>query len=535
MSSQGQEGAVVTLSNQYIVNRYGFAVINETVTFNNTGSTSVELPSSLLLGLPAVIGSQLTADYSVTGANFSLISAGSNGGEFVFSVAPGQATLPAGSLTSFSVKGLVKNIVNVTSKATNIFVLRSPSTNFRVDALKVVIQMPSSTSLLPVPLGFAPGTLGGLPLYKNSTTPSKDLVASQITATVPQQSTIDFRPIHVFAAKRTITASSNGTPQVQDFLNLKNVGTLDISSLKLSLLTSSATVTVVPSGSPPLLNPRIITLTNGAIDLTAVPFEAALAAGRNFTATLLYDLQSSDFSTSGGQVSVTIPGTPPIAAPADSYTLTMSLPNGLRPTLAPTKVFQNASPLTAGSLKFGYSITLGWASDRVIPAASVIFFAALIGFFASVQPSEEAEEEEGGLSEHAASMVKAFEDKTDLINSMFEKIQNEKQENVSKAYFDEERIRLDTFRSRALQRLNEAKQKSSTKKFLDLLNQLHDAEREVDRASKDMLNLYEQYYMKRMREETFQKLQPNYKKRLGAAVNHLSDLLNIAQREAKLL
>ncbi len=534
-SSQSQETPVVTLTNQYIVGRYGFAVINETVTFNNTASGTAQIPSSLQVGLPTGIASQLTADYSLTGAGFNLTSAGFDSSGFRFSVTARQTALQAGSAISFSVKGLLKNIVNVTSKTLNILVLQRPSTDFKVDNLKVTIQMPTSTFLSPVPTGFASSSIGGLPSYKNSTTPSKTLSASTITATVQQQSTMDFHPLHVFAATRTITASSNGSPQVRDFLSLKNIGTLDLSSLKLSLRTTATGVTVVPTGFPPLLNPTLATLASGAIDLTLAPFQAAITVGTNFTATILYDLQSSDFSTSGGQVSVSIPRTPPIAAPVDSYTLTISLPNGVRGTQVQTKVVQNASPLTQGNVNFGYSITLGWASDRVIPAASVIFFAALIGFFLSSQKTEETQEEEGGMSEHASDMVKAFEEKTDLINTMFEGIKNESQTNLNKPYFDDVRSRLDSFRSRALHRLNEAKQKSATKKFLDLLNQLHDAEREVDRASKDMLNLYEQYYMKRMREETFQKLQPNYKKRLSTAVNHLSDLLNIAQREAKLL
>jgi hypothetical protein len=534
-SSQGQGSPVVTLVNQYLVGRYGFAVINETVTFNNTSSATAQIPNSLQLGLPGSIGSKLTSDYSLTGSGFMLTGAGSNGTGFLVSVTPSQSTLQAGTASSFSVKGIVKNIVNVTSRAVNIFVLQSPSTNFRVDNLKVTIQMPSSTFLSPVPAGFASSTVGGLPSYKNSTTPSRILLASAITATIQQVSTMDFHPLHVFAAKRTITASSNGIPEVQDFLSLKNVGSLDISSLKLSLLSSGTGVTVVPSGFPPLLNPTLTTLTNGAIDLTRAPFQAPIVVGANFTATLLYNLQSSYFSTSGGQVSVSIPRTPPIASPVDVYTLTMSLPSGLLATQLQTSVVKDASLLTQGTTNFGYSITLGWASDRAIPAASVIFFAALIGLLISSEKTEETEEEEVGMSEHASDMVKAFEAKTDLINTMFEEIQKEEQSNLNKAYFDDLRSRLDTFRSRALQRLNEAKQKSATKKFLGLLNQLHDAEREVDMASKDMLNLYEQYYMKRMREETFLKLQPNYKKRLGGAVNHLSDLLNVAQREAKLV
>ena len=36
-----------------------------------------------------------------------------------------------------------------------------------------------------------------------------------------------------------------------------------------------------------------------------------------------------------------------------------------------------------------------------------------------------------------------------------------------------------------------------------------------------------------MREDTFKRLLPSYKRRLASATNHLSDLLNLAQREGK--
>jgi len=49
------------------------------------------------------------------------------------------------------------------------------------------------------------------------------------------------------------------------------------------------------------------------------------------------------------------------------------------------------------------------------------------------------------------------------------------------------------------------------------------------------LNLYEQYYTRRMRQETFEKLLPSYRKRLESALNQLSDQLNLTQREAKML
>jgi len=83
--------------------------------------------------------------------------------------------------------------------------------------------------------------------------------------------------------------------------------------------------------------------------------------------------------------------------------------------------------------------------------------------------------------------------------------------------------------------LNEVKQKSTSQRFYEVVNQIHQTEREVDRAAKDKLNLYQQYYTRQMRKEVFDRLLPQYTKRLERALNQLSDELHTVQREAKLL
>ena len=70
------------------------------------------------------------------------------------------------------------------------------------------------------------------------------------------------------------------------------------------------------------------------------------------------------------------------------------------------------------------------------------------------------------------------------------------------------RNELDSLKSRATNRLNEVRQAADSQRYLDLLNQLQEAEREEDRAAKDLLNLYDQYQSKRMREETFKQAPP---------------------------
>ena len=183
-----------------------------------------------------------------------------------------------------------------------------------------------------------------------------------------------------------------------------------------------------------------------------------------------------------------------------------------------------------------YGLSVGWALEDGIPAASALFVLLLLGLFVSKETmTEEEESEEESSTERASAMIKAFDDKTSLINGIWPEVASTDPNELSKAHFDEIRGRLDTFRNRALQRLNEVKQKSTTQKFFDLLNQIHTTEREVDRAAKDKLNLYEQFYTKRMRKEVFDRLLPQYTKRLEKALNDLSDELHVVQREAKLL
>lgn len=170
--------------------------------------------------------------------------------------------------------------------------------------------------------------------------------------------------------------------------------------------------------------------------------------------------------------------------------------------------------------------------------ASVVFILLLIGLFAvrtTASPAEEEEEEEETSSELASGMITAFDEKTNVINGLWPEIDGKDPNEFDRAYFDELRGRLDSLRSKALQRLNETRQKSASQKFSEVVNQIQVTEREVDRAAKDKLNLYQQYHLRQMRKEVFDRLLPQYSKRLERALNQLSDELHTVQREAKLL
>ena len=541
----------VSIVSHYTVNRYGYAIVSELVTYNNSGASSINVPD-IQIGFGNI--TSLISDYNVTGAGYS-VALGTNAGQQVFVVSAGGQSLPAGGSASFTLWGVVPNAATrFNSTALRVLVPSEPYVNLQLSKLKLVLSLPRATQLTQRPKCIClPGDTYILPssvvdfnytysrnilfTSANSTySPSSPSQAISQAILVKESGIQDLHPLVVYSASRVITVSSNGQPVVQDSLKFANLGTTQLSNLTISPLTlAGSKVTVEPYAQPPLLNSAVVTLTHYAISLNDTSVGLPIEAGQNYSITYNYPLASKYYSISGGVVKIDIPQTPPIAAYVESYAITMTLPPGLSVAQAPPRQLGSVSPFQTGQAQISYSLSVGWALDGGVPVASILFVISLVGLFVVGERTVEEEATEETATDRASAMIKAFEEKTSLINSLFDEITAADPNLLNKAYFDERRSRLDVFRGRALQRLNELKQKSTTKKFFDLLNQMHETEREVDRAARDMLNLYEQYYTRRTRKEVFDRLLPNYRRRLDRALNQLSDELNTAQREAKLL
>jgi hypothetical protein len=302
------------------------------------------------------------------------------------------------------------------------------------------------------------------------------------------------------------------------------------------LTSNTATVTVVPPQEPRLLSPAPVALSGDTLDISSA-LGAGVPSGSNLTLTYQYTLSSKYYTVSGSQVTINYPSEPPVPFPVESYTTSITAPAGITVVEGQTQTATGVSQRTTGTTTVAYSLTVGWAIEGGIPAAAVIFVLLFAGLFISRETvaQEEEETEEASSGERVEDMIKAFDDKTNVINGLWAEIAARDPNQYSKAYFDEIRSRLDSFRNRALQRLNDVKQKSTTQKFFELLNQIHTTEREVDRAAKDKLNLYEQFYMKRMRKDVFDRLLPQYTRRLEKGLNDLDNELHVVQKESKVL
>jgi len=531
---QAQSTPVVRLNSQYVVNIYGFAIINETVRLTNNGSSALQIPD-IQFGFGNITSS--IASYNVTGAGYSVASSQSPQGK-VYVVSGGGQSISAGGNSSFSFKALTYDVSSKMSNGTlTVDTLTRPYLSLTANTVKITIDMPLSTQFRYPPTGFTQSFAGANVTYYRTQTDMASQPALNQVLLIQQSTAQDFHPLVVYSAERTLTVSSNGTPLVEDSITFGNEGTTELNTLYVNPLTSSFEVTVVPSQSPPLLTPTVVTLSRNGIDLSNSAVGLAVDPGANVTISYQYPLDQKYYNASGGSLTLSIPLSPPIRAYVGSYSIGLSIPVGARLVGASRYNVGMVGPDKQGTAKFGYGLTIGWALDDGVPVASFVFVVSLIALFGTSYAGLGIEEEEAEetATELATDMVKAFEEKTSLINGFFEEIPSTDPNQLSKAYFDELRGRLDTFRNRALQRLNELKQKSGSPKLFDLLSQIHETEREVDRAARDMVNLYEQFYMRRMRNEVYDRLLPNYRRRLEKALNKLSDELNVAQREAKLL
>jgi len=535
-AAQAQGGPKTTVLSVYTLNRYGFATINETVRFVNNESAAVS-PPTLTFGFGA-ISSDIVA-YNLTGTGFTLATPSSEGGPFTVS---GTQSIGSGGNSSYVLSALVNGVVaNEVNGSITVLTLSSPSVSPKVDTLLNVVQMPASTSFETSPANMTSSITGSNNTYSWTRTSVAPSVAVTSVETIEASSSQDFNPLRVYYAQRSITAGSDGDPMVTDTVEFQNMGTTPLQTLYVTPLAPvGVAATIEEITEPKLLSPVSTTLASNSIDLTqlAVGYPSnGVPAGTNFTVTYQYALGGNYYTVSGGQVTVNVPFTPPVPAFVDSYVIRLTLPSGTTASKSASSPLTGVTPWQTGATQFAYGLSIGWGIDSGVPLATFVFAILLIGLFAlrtAPAESEEAEEEESS-SELASTMIKSFDEKTNLINSLWPEISSKDPNELNKAYFDELRTRLDTFRSRALQRLNEVKQKSTSQKFYEVVNQIHQTEREVDRASKDKLNLYQQYYMRQMRKEVYDRLLPQYTKRLEKALNQLSDELHTVQREAKLL
>ncbi len=524
--------ASVSVTHNFIMDSYGFGVLSENFTFANNGTSALNIPT-LQVGFPGKTSARLS-DLVLTskGNQFSFSQSQSNGNATA-TITPNQPTLNPGANVTVGLEGVITGILNLTSGSFSTsdpaLILYSPSLNVNVSRIKSNILLPAGADFLTTPAGFSYSPTNGT--YFMSQQAIRP-VASEGYATFNSTSQASFTPMEVTSLVRTIVPSANGSPTVVERFTVHNLASYNVTQIHLNLLNRGiSSVTELPSTEPPLLNPKVITLSSGNLVFAEANIGSSLFPKSNLTVTFSYPLPSSMMAVSGNTVKVTMPYTPLIAMPVSNYSIILAHEAGIV-TSGPTSVLQQSvTPFTQGTVQFTYTVSVGWAADQAIPAG-ILVFAVAFAMFAVQRPSAKAQEGEKAVGK-IADVLRAFEEKTGLETQYMGEFAFAQKGSIGRADFDRMRNEVNELRSRAIQRLNEMKQVLGSGRQFDALTKVAEGEKEEDRAFSDLLNLYTQYHGSRMNEETFKRLLPNYKKRVDSAINQLSDLLHAAQIEEK--
>ncbi len=537
-AAQTSSSPNITLTSQWFLTGAGAVVLNETITFSNNGTSSIQIPS-VQLGLPDRMANHSPGWEIKSNDPYSQTST-DNGTVTTFTITAGSPTLAAGEASTVSLKGYISGLLNVTAGSTDnvsALILLSPSLDQKVVTLNQDIVLPSEGKLTPAPTNFIVAPAGTQQIYAASQSNVTPALSNQSFVFSDSDQAV-WQPVQVYSVVRTIVPDSNGVPQIDDTVTLRNLASYAITELPVAIIAPGVTnVTILPSSSVPTINPTEVGLTNGELNIAAAPFEGQIQAGDNFTFAMRYSVPKADLQTSGNTVTVTIPYEMPILAIVENYTVTTFLPSGMHPSGQTRVAVTNATSVLPGDVQLKYTIAPGWGASQAIPAAALLFAACFIALsFGGVQQEtkkKEEEDEDEVLGDRLADLIKALEEKISLFQQFQDETSKKSQGTVTRADINKIKNELDALKARATNRINSVRQVAQSQRYLDLLNQLQEAEREEDRAAKDLVNLFDQYQSKRMRDETYRRLYPNYKKRHDTATNHLSDLLNLAQREGK--
>jgi hypothetical protein len=336
---------------------------------------------------------------------------------------------------------------------------------------------------------------------------------------------VDFRSI-----ERSISVGSSGNLIVTDSFQVANLGPNTLTSLDFSVLTGpgSSTVTILPSGQPLLSNAQTATASSGVLDILS-------ASGNqiepNATVLILvqYPLGQQYWTFAGGTYKANIPLSVPVNAVVDNFRITYNIPSGFVALQSPTPVDLTNTKGEIGNSTLSYRAGVGSSYVFVLPLASIVF---LVVFVATLifkpRGVKKGEEIESTLS----SLIKAVEDKVSGTNDILSELKS-KGLSVTKADLSTARTRIEDLRSKSSGRFASLRSELGLTGAASLtaLNQVATDDREFDRAVKDLLNSYDQFISKRMKQESFTRSQQNNERRIQRITNSLLDGLQNLRRE----
>ncbi len=520
-----------SLNSNVNFNTFGQFMVNETIHESTNSSNGI---NSVTFGFPQVFKGHITALSSSAYANSasipSSVSTSTSNGTLYLTVNL-QSSLQPGVNGTINLGFYVVDTfqaVNTTNYSAPI--LFNPSVNIPVDNVVSSIVLPYLTthianSTIMQNAGFS-HTVG-----TNATYESWNFSGSNVSSIVrwanvsiysdsSSSGSVDFTSV-----TRHLSVSTSGQVIVTDTIVLRNNGLNTLSILPYTPLTNSTSLTVVPSSDPPLSNIAPTTLTGGDLDLNSM--NRAVEPSSSETIILQYPLGQQYWNYSGGEYHVDLPATSPVAALVNNFVITSSLPSGVVLTSPSLSLGGHNTTALGASAEFSYRLGVGSAIGNALPIASMLFIGVLlIGIV--FRPKEESKEDLGIFD----AMVRDLEDKVSGTNDILSELKS-KNMNIGRNDLTVARDRIEEFRQKTGSKLASIRSQipSVSSSVQSGLNEVLSNDREFDRVVRELLNNYDQFISKKMKEDTFARLQQNGEKRMQQVTNALLDRVHDLREE----
>ncbi|MDA4111127.1 MAG: hypothetical protein OK439_01205 [Thaumarchaeota archaeon] len=513
-------------------NTYGQFEVNETL-YQTTNSTSSL--GSVTFGFPAAFLGHVVGVVAKGQSGSSTIQVSSSTGvsnntlTMSLSFQPAlQAGVNSSVTLGFWVLGTFRSTANGNYSAPILF---SPAVNVPLDKIVTSIVLPYLTTHIadPTPMqkaGFSHtvGTNATLETWDYSGTNVSNVVRSGLVTVFsnPQSSgALDF----IFAG-RQLSVDSNGQVTVQDTLKVRNLGENTIYSLSFQPLTNSSTLIAVPTAEPPLSNLATITISGGDLNLNST--HQAIQPNSSANLVFEYPLGQQYWNYSNGNYAVSIPTAAPINAIFDSMQITSTAVPGIVVSGGQLSLNAHNTTQTTGTSKFSYRVGIASAFGAALPIAGLMFIAIFIGSIA-FRPRIKTKEDSGSTFD---ALTKAIEDKVSSTNEILSDLKT-KGSSTPRNELAVARSRIDDFRIKTNSKIASlrAQLAASTVAVQSGFNDVLASDRDFDRVVRDILNNYDQFISRKMKDETFQRLQQSNERRLQNITNALLDKIHDLREE----
>ncbi len=517
-------------NHQMFVNDYGFILVNETIYINNDHGSSVTLPS-INITYPSELYDKIIPQV-ISPIDFSFsISSTENHTRLTIHSPQGYEIQPNGSVT-ISVKFY---FVKMFSSAGDLDYIASiplvPALSLPIEQVDSSLSIPPLLIFVSQHINFTSSVIADRWTLKGAFLNVAQDFSITENVKINTLEEIYFALLEFTEAERELIFSPLGDIMVKDTITMISYDDRNISRLKPSLLTDDFKSVVI---IPPLINPFPNPLEEASLQkLTEVPLATNLKKGGKYSVIFEYPIKSSDFvKAEYGLFEFSLPLKSPIDGVVYDYTMEIILPEGFFAFSETKKSIANASPL-GGEQMLEIRLGLAWASKEIMPIASLFFIATLMAFIIVKRPFFKEELRE--IVIRTGEYVESFEEKITANKELIDLYGKRQSDQISKIEFKATQQLLEERRNKATFKINELRPKltSIQPSLQKPLLEISDLHRDYDRVFRELINLHDQVFTKKVKIEVFGKLLPVQKRRVDEAREKLVNSVDMLRREVE--